>query len=127
VVIHLTVYLLSLCTSGGGFTTVKFLIGRTVIFQEADGIGGHPEHLIDRFEGQYDSSAFKIESGKVPDFISAYYGWSMGGLVPEPRVQVCAAFFYKQWPSDGPGGARRTNVPTVDTRTSHFAALNTGF
>jgi hypothetical protein len=36
----------------------------------------------------------------------------------------CCAFFYKRWPADGPGGARRTDVPMVATRTPHFAALN---
>jgi hypothetical protein len=51
----------------------------------------------------------------------------MDGLLPETRVQVRAAFFYKQWPSDDPGGARHTDVPTMTTRTPHFAALNTGF
>jgi hypothetical protein len=35
-------------------------------------------------------------------------------------------FFYKRRPLDGTGGARHTEVPTMATRTPHFAAQNTG-
>jgi hypothetical protein len=42
-----------------------------------------------------------------------YQRYGRDGLLPETRVQVRAAFFYKRRPSDGTGGGRHTDVPMM--------------